>query len=88
MSNPAAAPASASGHAQPRGPDLRALYEDAAKRLQPLFEESKEQNLSTLMYLALHRLHKDYPELSQSELEALLMGLLNRRRGRREHFPH
>lgn len=84
---PTTKPSMGGTHA-PRGHDLRTLYDEASHKLEPLFAESKEQSFSTLMYLALNRLHNTYPQLSHDELEALFMGLVNRRNSRVQRAHH
>jgi len=65
-----------------RGQELHALYDEAAKKLEPIFADTAEQSFSTLMYLAMHTLHGAYPQLSHDELEALFMGLVKHQRAR------
>lgn len=67
---------------------LKQIYDEAAKKLEGLFAEPGEQSFSTLMYLALTKLHSAYPHLSHDELEALFMGLVHRRQGRWPRAHH
>ena len=52
----------------------RERFDTAMKLLQPAMERSAPND--TTMYLVMQRLHTTYPELSVSEIEALLMSVI------------
>jgi hypothetical protein len=56
------------------------LLDDALEKIEPIIKDNDPENTSTRFYRIMQNLHGHYPYLNGGELEALLLGLLKKKR--------
>jgi hypothetical protein len=67
------------------GQRLQQVFDEALETIEPIFQDSQDENVSTRMYRVMDTLHRAYPHLNEGELEALLTGLLKHKRNAGAH---
>ena len=56
------------------------LLDDALEKIEPIIRNGDSENASARFYRIMQQLHSNYPYLNGGELEALLLGLLKKKR--------